>query len=135
LDENGNFTQDMEVMKAYGLVRDLVKKGLRFSAHPNNFVIRREIFELIGGYREDYILSRPYPQKEDTEFKRRLVVLTEEGKIQRYDGERPTIYMFPNGQFCGDVDYNPFNLFHTLSRKTKQNHWYLNPRYQPDSKE
>jgi hypothetical protein len=29
--------------------------------------------------------------------------------------------MFPNGQYCGDVDYNPFNLFHALTRKTEYN--------------
>jgi hypothetical protein len=34
------------------------------------------------------------------------------------------LYMFPNGQFCGDVDYNPFSLFHELTRKTKENPLY-----------
>jgi len=34
------------------------------------------------------------------------------------------LLMFPNGQYCGDVDYNPFGLFHTLTRKTDKNHWY-----------
>jgi hypothetical protein len=91
--------------------------------------MRREVFELIGGYREDLILTRQYPQREDTHFKGKLVELTNAGQIQQYNGERPTIYMFPNGQFCGDVDANPFDLFHTLSRKTPHNHWYLNPRY------
>ena len=39
--------------------------------------------------------------------------------------DRTTLWMFPNGQFCGDVDYNPFGLFHGLTRKTEQNHWYI----------
>ncbi len=34
--------------------------------------------------------------------------------------------MFPNGKYCegGDVDTNPFGLFHTLSRKTPVNRYH-----------
>lgn len=130
LDESGQLSQDADVLKAYGLCQQRwAMKGVRLSPHPNNFVMRREVFFDMGGYREDVILSRPYPQKEDTYFKRKLMEFANSGRIKLSDAPRPVLYMFPNGQYCGDVDYNPFDLFHTLTRKTPQNHWYVNPRY------
>lgn len=134
LDENGQFTQDKAVLKAWGLPesRFHTRKGLLFSPHPNNFVIRKELFFEMGGYDEKLILSRGYPQREDSHFKRTYRRWVQAGKIQVDAFPRATIYMFPNGQFCGgDVDYNPFELFHTLSRKTPDNHWYTHPRYFP----
>ncbi len=120
LDENGNFTQDWEILKQYGLPEErLREKGTKMPPHPNNFVMKKEVYWAIGGYRED-LCENPYPQREDGIFKREFVKGIEEGKWSDFDF-RPTIYMFPNGKFCGDVDYNPFNLFHALTRKTKAN--------------
>lgn len=131
LDEQGNFTQDYNVLMAYGLSKKrIAERGTKLPPHPNNFVMRATLFQEMGGYREDLILNRPYPQGEDRWFKRKLVEFVNDGKIVMSTEDRPTIYMFPNGQFCGDVDYNPFGLFHALSRKTPTNHWYLNPRYE-----
>ena len=125
LDENGNFTQDFDVLRKYGLLESrIVERGTNISPHPNNFVMRKETFWMLGGYRED-LVDRPYPNKGDTYFKGAWSKAYEAGKVTMCD-YRPTIYMFPNGQFCGDVDYNPFGLFHTLTRKTKENHWYAN---------
>ena len=122
LDENGEFTQDRDVLACYGLSHERMKaKGVRLPPHPNNFVMRRQLFLDIGGYVEDRV-GRPYPQREDGEFKRRWMGLVAQKKVKDSD-HRPTIYMFPNGQFCGDVDANPFGLFHTLSRKTSKNPW------------
>jgi hypothetical protein len=130
LDADGNLTQDHDVLLAYGLVPSRLKeKGTKLPPHPNNFVMRAGLFHELGGYREDLILGREYPQKEDSRFKRDLMRAIAKGKAVRSGQQRPTIYMFPNGQFCGDVDYNPFGLMHTLSRKTEGNHWYHHPRY------
>lgn len=131
LDEDGNFTQDPNVLMAYGLPADRIReKGMKLPPHPNNFAIRAELFWQMGGYREDLILTRPYPQGEDRHFKRVWINFVRSGRAKENETDiRPTIYMFPNGQFCGDVDYNPFGLFHTLTRKTPQNHWYMHPRY------
>lgn len=136
LDEQGRFTQDRATLIAWGLPpsRFDLRKGLFFSPHPNNFVIRRELFLEMGGYDEQLILSRGYPQREDTHFKRKYRQWVSEGRIKEDAFPRTTIYMFPNGQFCGDVDYNPFGLFHTLTRKTPTNHWYAHPRYPKESK-
>jgi hypothetical protein len=126
LDENGELTQDIEVLKSYGLLDSRIKeRGVRLSPHPNNFVMRRSVFWELGGYRED-LVDRPYPNKGDTYFKRAWAEAYAAGRYSIQAAElRPTLYMFPNGQFCGDVDHNPFGLFHGLTRKTERNHWYV----------
>jgi glycosyltransferase involved in cell wall biosynthesis len=130
LTEDGELTQDYNILMEYGLVPTLLhRRGTKMPPHANNFVIRKSLFEDMGGYDEERILSMDYPQREDTHFKRHLRRLADEGKVTMSDEDRPVLYMFPNGQYCGDVDYNPFGLFHDLSRKTEHNHWYKNPRY------
>uniref|UniRef100_A0A6M3LDK7 Putative glycosyltransferase n=1 Tax=viral metagenome TaxID=1070528 RepID=A0A6M3LDK7_9ZZZZ len=136
LTEAGELTQDHAVLMEYGLVPQRIReRGTKMPPHPNNFVMRKTLFEEMGGYDEKLILTRDYPQKEDTDFKRRLAKLRDAGKIVMSDDARPVLFMFPNGQYCGDVDYNPFGLFHTLTRKTPHNHWYMNPRYKQKSAE
>lgn len=130
LDEKGQFTQDHAVLQQYGLSAERLKdRGTRLPPHPNNFVMRKELFLDLGGYLEDRV-GQPYPQREDGEFKRRWMAYVAAGKAQDSD-YRPTIYMFPNGQYCagGDVDSDPMNLFHKLTRKTPHNPWHTNPRY------
>lgn len=131
LDEEGNFTQDHQILLQWGLSPSrLREKGAKMPPHPNNFVIRAELFHEMGGYREDLILTRPYPQGEDRYFKKQWLKFVREGRAhEEAVDNRPTIFMFPNGQFCGDVDANPFGLFHSLSRKTPENHWYSHARY------
>lgn len=124
LDENGDFTQDMEVLMKYGLTKERAsERGVQLAPHPNNFVIRKDLFFEMGCYREDRV-GRPYPQREDGLFKKQRHDFRDAGKLVESE-HRPMIYMFPNGQYCGDVDYNPFGLFHNLSRKTKENPWYV----------
>lgn len=130
LTEDGTFTQDYNVLMEYGLVPTRIKeRGTKMPPHPNQYVMRKAVYEEMGGYDEQRILGTSYPQKEDTAFKRKLRSLQIAGKVRISDVNRPILYMFPNGQFCGDVDYNPFGLFHTLTRKSEHNHWYKNPRY------
>lgn len=123
LDENGNLTQDFDVLRKYGLMESrILDRGVNLPPHPNNFVMRKEAYWSLGGYRED-LVDRPYPNKGDTYFKRAWSKAYEAGKLSMID-YRPTLFMFPNGQYCGDVDYNPFGLFHNLTRKIETNYWY-----------
>ncbi len=133
IDENGEFKTDDKTLIEWGIQPSRIKaKGNRLPTHPNNFVMRATLFQEMGGYREDLILGRGYPQKEDTYFKRKLMKMVFAGQITLTNEDRPIIYMFPNGQYCGDVDANPFNMFHTLTRKTPENHWYTHQRYPKD---
>ena len=123
LDEFGNFTQDLDTLVNYGFPMNRIKeRGLSISPLPNNFAMRKDVFLEIGGYRED-LVERTYPQGEDRLFKKAWYNWQRAGKGWVHH-ERPTIYMFPNGYLCGDVDYNPFGLFHTLTRKTNRNFKY-----------
>ncbi len=122
LDEDGNFTQDIPTLLRYGLLPERVPtRGVKMPPHPNNFTMRKEVYWMLGGYREDCI-GKPYPQGEDRWFKKAWMQAVASGKVTECDMDtRPTIYMFPNGQWCGDVDHNPFALFHALSRKSDLN--------------
>lgn len=119
--EDGTVTQNLNVLRKYGLSEERIRsRGVQISPHPNNFIMRKSTYFDIGGYRE--ALQGVYPSRGDTWFKRDWTTYYEAGKATLAPAdERTTLLMFPNGQFCGDVDYNPDNLFHGLSRKTKQN--------------
>jgi len=121
LDEQGMFVQTIEALIAYGFPESRFnKRGFKLQPLPNNFVMRRNLFWELGGYRED-IVERSYPQGEDRMFKKAFCEWEKSGKGHVHN-ERPTLYMFPNGYFCGgDVDFNPFGLFHKLSRATRRN--------------
>ncbi len=125
LDEAGDLTQNRAVLEAYGLPKHYSTK---FNPHRNQFAIHRDLYWKLGGFREDRI-GLPYPQREDGDFARQWRLAYEKGEIRDYDDlvgydKRPILYMFPNGKYCGDVDHNPFGLFHTLSRKTEANRFY-----------
>lgn len=119
--EDGTITQDLDVLREYGLLEERIKsRGVQISPHPNNFIIRKSVYWEIGGYREN--LQGIYPSRGDTWFKRDWTEAYEKGKFTLAPAEeRTTLLMFPTGQFCGDLDHNPFGLFHGLSRKTSKN--------------
>ncbi|HRQ68059.1 MAG TPA: hypothetical protein P5031_05795 [Candidatus Syntrophosphaera sp.] len=115
LDENGDLTQDHDKLVEYGFPRDRIeRRGLRLSAHSNSYAIKRELFLKLGGSQK----KDSYPNQDEIRIKHRIKKLAQSGDIKIIpDDDRPTIYMVPNGRFCGDIDYNPFNLFHSLSRR------------------
>lgn len=120
--EAGTITQDLDELRKYGLLEDRIRvRGVDLTPHPNNFIMRKSTYFAMGGYREE--LQGIYPSRGDTWFKRDWVNYMNAGK-GTLSPDRTTLLMFPNGQFCGDVDSNPFGLFHSLSRKTEKNHWY-----------
>jgi glycosyltransferase involved in cell wall biosynthesis len=114
LDEHGNFTQDIDELKRWGLPQERIdKRGLRIRPHSNSYIIRRDWFLEIGGSREDRIMF--YPNRDEVPLKKKIKILTRRGRMS-LDPDRSVIYMFPVGHFCGDVDYNPFGFFHDLKR-------------------
>ena len=122
IDENGDFTQDVDVLKSYGFITDHPKQdGIRISPHGNSYIIKRELYLRLGGVDERYVGTGRYPNREEVLLKRKLKVLENNNEIKIWqDRTKPTIYMIPNGRYCGDKDYNPFGLFHNLSRKSNK---------------
>ena len=108
LDEDGNISQDMDKLREYGYNRD----GLRMGPHGNSYAIKRDLFMKFGGSQ----CRCSYPNRDEQKIKRWTHKLKDELKLLN-DDNRPSIYMIPNGRFCGDKDYNPFGLFHNLSRE------------------
>lgn len=123
LDENGHLTQDREVLASYGLKP---RRSLRLESHHNSFAMRRDLFWDLGGYRED-LVGLEYPQGEDSDFWRRWEAYRESQGIAM-PTDAPVLYVFPNGRWCGDVDFDSHGLFHTLTRKTKRNYWWQKQR-------
>lgn len=119
--EDGSFTQDHKVLLDYGLLEERLRiKGVRFGSHPNQYAMRRDVFDAIGGYNEHIILTRHYPQGEDGLFKKGWL------EYERRTGEhaleyRPILFMFPNGYYCGHVDYDKFGIFHNSTRVNGKN--------------
>lgn len=121
LDENGNFTQDMNVLAKYGLPWERMKSGkrLRLGTHNGMFCMRKTVWEDMGRYREDFA-GGDIPGAEERKFKKKWNRYMEKHPEIKYASVKPILYMFPNGKFCGDADFNPFGLFHNLSRKPKE---------------
>jgi hypothetical protein len=114
LDELGDFTQDVEVLKEWGLPQERIdKRGLRIRPHSNSYIIKRDLFLKLGGSREDRVCF--YPNRDEVPLKKHIKVGARRGKWI-IDPGRSMLYMFPVGHFCGDTDYNPFGLFHELKR-------------------
>lgn len=112
LDENGNFTQDHETLVKYGIPE--IRTKLRLPAHGNSYAIKKELFLRLGGSQK----KEQYPNQDELPLKHSIKRMQASGEISVIpDEERPVIYMIPNGRFCGERDYNPFGLFHNLSRK------------------
>jgi len=113
LDENGNFTQDPDILKEWGFER----KTPRINAHSNSYIIKRELFLDCGGSSERYVGTGHYPNQEELPLKGVLHKLRRAGKIKILeDKTKPTLYMFPIGRYRTDGDLNPFGLFHDLRR-------------------
>lgn len=111
LTEDIRLTQDHDELVKYGIPQDRMK--LRLPAHGNSYAIKRNLFLKIGGSQQ----KERYPNQDEVPVKRAIKSLHREGKIKVIpDEDRPVIYMIPNGRFCGDRNYNPFNLFHDLKR-------------------
>jgi hypothetical protein len=73
---------------------------------------------------ERYCGTGTYPNREEIPFKKIINPMIESEQIKYIgDDNRPSVYLIPNGKFCGDgtdKDYNPFGLFHSLKREGRR---------------
>ncbi len=117
LDGEGRFVQDIAVLKEWGFDRD----GFKIAPHGNSYIFRRQLFFDLGGVDTTYVGTGKYPNREEVPLKKKLKALVERGEATLIDDDtRPTIYMMPNGHYCGNKDYNPFGLFHKLTRSIRE---------------
>ena len=104
LDEDGNVIQDPEVLKEWGWTGKYDA-----SVHGNTWVMKKSIFEELGGFRTHLTGKHPKPQcGEDSYFNR------EWGR--KFRGHKPKfgrdIYHFPISRFNINRDLNPKGLFY-----------------------
>ena len=114
LDENGDFTQDMAVLREWGYLGD----GLKIRPHGNSYCFNRKLYLELGGVSEQHVGTGKYPNREEVPLKKKIREMGDEISILQ-DETKPTIYMFPNGHYCGDKDYNPFGFFHNTTRSIR----------------
>ena len=113
LDENGDLKQDQETLKEWDYEGDL-----NASFHGNTFVIKKSIFDELGGYDPKSCSWGYHPatrRGDDCFFNSKWnhKFVGEKAEIGR------DIFMFPVGRYNSKGDLNPKNLFHSLSQ-TKQ---------------
>jgi len=108
LDESGVLRTDRKTMVEYGVSKSRIKKrGCRIPPPGNVFAITKKLLLSLEGKngRFWHVLKR----------KARI------GKITFCQtDERPVIYMFPVGRYCGGIDADPLKLFHSLGRGTEE---------------
>lgn len=115
LDDSGDVVQDRKTLNDWGYFRET----LDASVHGNTFVIRKDIFEKLGGYSEGTCTKGYHPvskQGDDCHFNSKW--------NRAYRGEKPAvgsdIYLFPLGRWREDGDLNPKGLFHNLSQTSQE---------------
>ena len=118
LTEEGDLTQDTEIMKEYGLdlARLETKRGLYASYHGNTYCMPRELYWTLGGNPEwcsEFGHHAPEKKGEDSVMMRKYNHWALENNAKCEVG--PNIYMFTNGRYNVNKDSNPKGLFHTLS--------------------
>ena len=111
LTEKGKLSQAPDELIKFGLPKEKAKTDLHIGCHVLSMFIKKDIFNKIGGFREN-LLS--YPTHDDGDMKRKLNKIENIKKCP--DEERPLIYMFPNGRYCGNKNCNPLGFFHNLKR-------------------
>lgn len=114
LDEQGNITQDRDVLKDWGYE----KENLDASVHGNTFVMKKSIFDELGGYEPKHSLIGYHPASrkgDDCFFNTKW-----NHKYREAPAHGRDIYMFPIGRFRKDGDLNPRGLFHNLSQSKQE---------------
>jgi len=112
LDKEGQLKADRGSVIDYGVSLERVKRrGLNVCPPGNCYAASRDLLLKLSADPKDHRLRLQYLLNK---LKRKNEV-----SICGAD-ERPLIYVIPNGRFCGDIDTNPFGLFHKLSRTTKE---------------
>ncbi len=105
LNKYGQLKKDRATVIEYGAIADRVnRRGTKISPPGNCYMIRKDLYYSVvdNGKR----------------FWHSLRKMEEQGRLTMCKtDDRPLIYAFPIGRYCGDTDADSLNLFHRLSRK------------------
>jgi hypothetical protein len=114
LTEDGDLSQDLEVLRDYGLDVDH-RQGLYAGTHMATFAIRKTIFEALGGYAPEHSSMGYHPisrQGDDCHFNTRWNRYARRHSLQTVAGS--PIYIFPITRHHITGETNPKGLFHNL---------------------
>ena len=111
LDEHGRLLKDRRTMLEYGLSKSrIAKHGLRMTPPGNCYAISKALFW--AALKEEHW---------DRRLKHRVSRFARNGVASVCPTKlRPLVYSIPNGRHCGDVNTNPFGLFHGLPRDSAE---------------
>jgi len=114
LNEDGDIVTDKRTLIEYGL-RKRWNRPVVIPGHRSQFVMRKEVFDEIGGYREDLAgTAHPLGGGPGQKFYREWY---QQAKLKDWKlaDEKADVFMFPVGKFA--TEPNPHGLFHDLSRQ------------------
>ena len=117
LDKHGDILHDRKTLKTWGLQKKWLKRT-HVPGHRSQFIMRKSLFQEIGGYREDLSgKAHPMGGGAGQYFFKKWTRWENKGKVKS-DENKVSVFFFPAGKHCdgGDINYNPFGIFHNLSR-------------------
>ena len=121
LTEDGDLSQDEEVLKTYGFDQLKKRPNLYCSVHGNTFCIKKSTFDLLNGYAPETCSIGYHPASrrgDDCFFNSKWNKYAAANGVVGTEG--PGIYMFPIGRYHINGDLNPGGLFHNLSHQQKK---------------
>lgn len=122
LDEKGDLKTDVASLELYGAhPRYLGVDEPATGIHNNTFAIKKEVFDTIGGYKNEWCEYGYHPVTkigDDVLFDSVLKRYLKAHGITQEMG--PKVYVFPNGRFHKARNLNPFGLFHDLSQERQE---------------
>jgi len=115
LDEEGKLINDRDSVISWGLDPKAIRDdNLSDGVHGNTWLMRRTVFDELGGYNLNRCNSGSHLQGEDREFNKRYAHACRDGKYKdQVLGS--FVYFFPSGRYHIDGNDNPHGLFHTLN--------------------
>ena len=114
LDADGRLVRDRERVIEWGLLPKAIRdENLSSGVHGNTWLMRRSVFDMLGGYDIKRCNSGTHLQGEDREFNGKWSKAVRKGKV-RPQQSGPPIYFFPMGKYHITGDDNPHGLFHNL---------------------
>jgi hypothetical protein len=117
LDPDGKLIRDRQKLLVWGLREAAIRdEFLSDGVHGNTWMIKKQIFNDLGGYDLTRCNSGTHLQGEDREFNRKWYRANKAGRYMP-QVQGPPIYFFPMGKYHATGDENPHGLFHLMVKE------------------